>query len=192
MRDRLDLEPVTRFVAFLRGVNVGAAGRGRKSVPMADLRAQAEALGWSAVRTYIQSGNLVFDSRAKASALESVLESAISEHFGFDVPVIVRRASDLQRARAGCPFEPEALERPNLVHIGFAKSKWSPDLVASLEPYARHGERVALVGSALWTDFPNGVARSKITPAVFDRSAGSPVTLRNIKTLDAVLELCGS
>lgn len=156
---------------------------------MAPLRALAEGLGWTGVRTYIQSGNLLFESKAKASDLEAALESAISGHFGFDVPVILRRASDLARARAGCPFEPEALARPNLVHLGFAKSKWSPSLVASLEPYAQNGERVALVGQALWTDSPNGVARSKITPAVLDRSAGSPVTLRNIKTLDAVLAL---
>ena len=101
------------FIALLRGINVG----GRNKLPMAELRALAEGLGWTDVRTYIQSGNVVFRAEAMTTALdarpatdvrpasaaeaeqgaysrlESELEDAIQERFGFSVPALVRSAA---------------------------------------------------------------------------------------------------
>lgn len=175
-----------QWVAWLRGINVGAAGKGRKSVPMAQLRELSEALGWSNVQSYIQSGNLVFAANGTKAAHESKLEKAIEDHFGFSVPVVVCALADLMKARRACPFADEALERPSLVHIGFTKAKLRKRLLADLEPYCQNGERVAVQGPFLWSDCPAGVGRSKLTPAVLDRAVGASVTMRNVKTLDAV------
>src|SRR5262245_9998041 len=76
-----------RRVALLRGINVGG-----RSLPMAGLRELCAALGWQEVRTYIQSGNVVFDSAKAPAALEDELEQAIAKTFGMKVPVIVRTA----------------------------------------------------------------------------------------------------
>jgi len=177
---------VKQLVALLRGINVGATGKGRKAVPMAELRALAEDLGWKNAQTYIQSGNLVFDASTAAATAEQKLTAAIADHFGFDVPVIVRPLEDLVRAEGECPFAAAADERPNLVHIGFAKEKVVKSAVAACIDYCTNGERVAVKGQFIWSDCPNGVGRSKLTPAVLDRAFGSPVTMRNVKTLRAL------
>lgn len=177
------------WVAWLRGINVGAAGKGRKSVPMAQLRELADGLGWSDVRTYIQSGNVVFAASGTAAAHEKKLEKAIVDHFDFEVPVVVCAITDLVKAQQANPFADVVDERPNLVHIGFPKAKLKKSVVKDLEPYCKNGERVAVQGSFLWSDCPNGVGRSKLTPQALDRAVGASVTMRNAKTLAAIIAM---
>lgn len=175
-----------QHVALLRGINVGAAGKGRKAIPMEALRELAERLGWRDAQTYIQSGNLVFDAAASAAEAERSLTAAIAERFGFDVSVIVRPIGDLVRAAGSCPFTHAAEERPSLVHIGLAKNRISASAAQTLSPYCTSGERVLVKGQLIWADYSSGVARSKLTPAVLDRGFGSAVTMRNVKTLRAI------
>ena len=178
-----------RWVAWLRGVNVGKAGAGRKAVPMAELRALAAGLGWRGAQTYIQSGNLVFAADGEASALAAALERAIAARWGFDAPVVVSGLADLHALLDACPFPEAAATRPQLVHVGFTGAELPDGAVEVLEPYCVGGERVAVDGAALWIDFLDGVGRSKLTPAVLERAAGALVTSRNLKTLRAVGEI---
>ena len=97
-----------RHVALLRGINVG----GNRKLPMAELRALAEALELENPRTYVASGNLVFGSSLKREALETKLEGAIAEHFGFAVDVIVRSAAEWAAYRAANPFPKESERAP--------------------------------------------------------------------------------
>lgn len=173
------------LVALLRGINVG----GRHRVPMADLRALAEELGFSAPRTCIQSGNLVFEATVGAPSAAASLETALAERFGFDVPTVAMDASALAKARRACPFAEAALDRPSQVHAGFAPRAFPRSIAAGIEERGAAGEVARVAGGALWIDFPGGVGRSKITPALLDRLAGAPVTMRNAKTLDRVLQL---
>ncbi|MBI3958773.1 MAG: DUF1697 domain-containing protein, partial [Chloroflexi bacterium] len=88
------MEPLPTHISLLRGVNVG----GNKKIRMADLKALYESLGFSAVTTYVQSGNVVFDAdSADAPALIARIEAAVAERFGFDVTVLLRSADDLRR-----------------------------------------------------------------------------------------------
>lgn len=172
-------------VALLRGVNVG----GNKKVPMATLRELAAALGWRDAQTYVQSGNLVFRARGPSAALGAKLERAIATRLGFEVPVIVRGAAEwLEYAKGGAFIEAE-VERPKLLHLAFSKSKPPRSVVAALQPYCTAGEIVALRRDALWIDYSNGVARSKLTPAVLDRAVGATVTARNWNTVQALAEM---
>ena len=174
------------WVAWLRGINVGKAGKGRKSVPMAELRGLASELGFEDVQTYIQSGNLVFAAKGTAAKLAATLEQAIRERFGFDVPVVVVAHAELAAHEADGPFADVADERPNLVHVGFTTARLGKGVVDALAPYCVGGERVAVQGKVLWVDYADGVARSKLTPAVLDRAVGASITFRNVKTLRAV------
>lgn len=172
----------TTFIALLRGINVGGGNR----VPMADLRALCEGLGWEEVRTYIQSGNLLFAAAGKPARLEAALEEAIEGEFGLAIPVIVRAGADWPGYVAANPFPKASESEPNRVMLALSKKPPAAGAVERLRERAAAGERIERAGGALWIHYAGGSARSKLSPSVLDRLAGSPVTTRNWRT---VLEL---
>lgn len=178
---------MTTFIALLRGINVG----GHRPVPMAELRALCGGLGLAGAQTYIQSGNLVFAASGSARALESTLEQAIAERFGFAVDVLVRSATQWPDYVKGNPLAAASQAQPNLVLLGLSKSPPRPDAVAALRERASAGEQVEAAGEALWFHFPAGSARTKLTPALIDRVVGSPVTTRNWRTVQKLADMAG-
>jgi uncharacterized protein (DUF1697 family) len=170
---------MTRWIALLRGINVG----GHNKIPMAELRALCGDIGWRDVATYIQSGNIVFGAEGKLPVLEKQLSSAIAGHFGHRIPVIVRPADAWPLYLRLNPFPEPSLSDPNWVVLALARDALSPDAVEQLKKYATSGESVAQRHDSLWVHYASGMARSKITPALLDRLAGSPVTTRNWRTV---------
>jgi uncharacterized protein (DUF1697 family) len=176
---------MARFIALLRGINVG----GRTIVPMAELRVLCAGIGWGDVATYIQSGNVVFEAAEAPAELETALEAALADRFAFAPPVMVRDAGAWARILAANPFPAEAEAEPSRVLVGLAKAKLADGAAAQLQERARAGERVAQAGGALWFHYPNGVGTSKLTPALIDKAAGSPVTGRNWRTMIKLQEM---
>ncbi|MBX7113176.1 MAG: DUF1697 domain-containing protein [Myxococcaceae bacterium] len=173
----------TKMVALLRGINVG----GNKKVPMQTLRQLAEACGFTAPATYIQSGNLVFASHRTPAQAEAALEKAIAAHFGFTVEVIVRTQAQWSSYAAGSPFPQAQKERPHMLLLGLSKKTPRDGAVERILDRATFGEDAQLLGDgALWIDFKKGAGASKITPAVMDKAAGSTVTTRNWNTVQAL------
>jgi uncharacterized protein (DUF1697 family) len=185
--DRLYAMRLRTFIALLRGINV----TGRNKIPMAELRALCDEIGWRSVRTYIQSGNVVFAAAGEAVGLEAELEGAIEGRFGLSIPVLVRAADDWPAYVAGNPFPDASQREPGRVALALAKAPPKPDAAERIGERARDGERVALVGDALWIHYPNGAGRSKLSPALLDRLAGSPVTARNWRTVLKLAEIAG-
>jgi uncharacterized protein (DUF1697 family) len=177
---------MARLIALLRAVNVG----GRK-LPMAELRALCGELGWEEVETYIQSGNIVFSAPGGAGAVEAKLEKAVAERFGFHSDVMVRSASAWAAILAANPFAEASEAAPNRVLVGLSKSELRPGAAETIAAKAAAGERIEAAGGALWFHYPAGAATSKVTPAVIDRAAGSPVTARNWRTMLKLGEMAG-
>jgi uncharacterized protein (DUF1697 family) len=173
---------MSAYLALLRGINVS----GNKRVPMAELRALAGELGWGGARTFIASGNLVFEAKGTTTALEGKLERALAKHFGFPVEVLVRSAADWRALVGANPLQALARKDPAHVLLALPKAALREEAAAELAERAQGAERVAAAGGALWIHYASGVARSKLTPALLDRCAGSTVTARNWRT---VLEL---
>jgi uncharacterized protein (DUF1697 family) len=178
---------MAKLLALLRAVNVG----GRK-LPMADLRAAAEALGWTGVRTYIQSGNLLFAATGGTAATEAALEKAIRAKFGLEVPVIVRSSKQWSALLEANPFREASEREPNRVQLLVSKRAPAAGAVHSLAERAQGGESIREAGGALWFHFPDGVAGSKLTPALIDKAAGSPSTGRNWRTALKLGEMLGA
>ena len=172
-------------VALLRGINVG----GHNALPMAELRSTCAGLGWRDVRTYIQSGNVVFRADAGAARLEHDLEQALERRFGLRVPVLVRAAAAWPDYVRGNPFPEESREEGNRVMLALSRAPLLPDAVDRLRERAADGERIERVGDALWIHFPAGSGRSKLSPGLLDRLAGSPVTTRNWRTVVKLHEM---
>lgn len=173
-----------RYVALLRAVNVGGC-----KLPMAELREVCAELGWENVATYIQSGNVVFEAADKPASLEAALEKAVAKRFGFERPVIIRSAKQWAAYAKGSPFPEAARDEPNRLMLGLSKSPPKADASKLLEAKAVAGERVKLEGDALWIHYPAGAGTSKLTPALFDKAAGSPVTQRNWRTVLKLQEM---
>jgi uncharacterized protein (DUF1697 family) len=166
-------------IALLRGINVG----GRNKIPMSELCSLCADLGWDAVQSYIQSGNLVFKAGATPATLEAELQKAIERQFGLSIQIIVRAAAVWPAYVTDNPYPDASESEPNLVMLALSKSPPKQDAAEKLHERAVAGERIVQVGDALWFHFAGGVAKSKLSPALLDRLVGSPVTMRNWRTV---------
>jgi uncharacterized protein (DUF1697 family) len=175
------------YVTLLRGINVG----GKNRVPMADLVALVQAAGGRDVTTYIQSGNAVFHATAAvASRMPSLLEKALADRLGLTVPVVVRSADALRAVSAGNPFLSEGAD-PALLHVAFLAAKPDAAQAASLDPDRSPPDRVVVHGSEAYLHLPNGVGKTRYTSAYLDARLGTVGTLRNWRTVLALVDLCG-
>lgn len=174
-----------KSIALLRGINVS----GRNRIPMAELRTVCSSLGWHDVQTYIQSGNVVFTATTDRTTAESDLSAAIAGHFGLTIPVIVRSAAEWHAYIVANPLTAEAAADPARVMLALSKATPHEDAAAEVQQRAAAGEQVRGSGDAIWIYFPSSAADSKLTPAVLDRLAGSPVTMRNWRTVLALADL---
>ncbi len=177
---------MTRYVALLRGINVG----GNKKVPMAQLRTLVEGLGYTDVATLLQSGNVVFSSKAKKkqALLEKQLEQAIAAEFGFEVSVLVRSRDELAEVIEANPLE-GAEEAPSKFLVTFLAAEPAPEVLKKLDPEAYLPDEFALVGRALYARFPNGIGRSKLATLLANPRFGVTATARNWATVRKLLEL---
>ncbi|HKJ01227.1 MAG TPA: DUF1697 domain-containing protein, partial [Longimicrobiales bacterium] len=116
----------TTYISLLRGINVG----GHKKIRMAELRALYSSLGFDPVRSYIQSGNVVFrGGRGGGPALSRKIEKAIADHFGFAVPVILRTAAEMAVVVEKNPFLAEGAD-PTKLHVTFLAEAASDEALA--------------------------------------------------------------
>jgi uncharacterized protein (DUF1697 family) len=172
------------YVALFRGINVG----GKNSLPMKELVALIEGIGARNVRTYIQSGNAVFQSTEKDPAqLSRQIAAAVKKLHGFEPCVLVLEPAAIKRAMVQNPF-PEAETDPASLHLGFlAAAPRDPDR-QKLDSLRRESERFCLIDDVFYLHAPEGVGRSKLAANV-ERVLGVPLTDRNWRTVCKVGEL---
>jgi uncharacterized protein (DUF1697 family) len=174
-----------RFVLLLRGINLGPNNK----LPMPDLCALVEELGARDVRHYIQSGNLAFDATTKVAAgIPTRLSTQIKARWGYDVPVVSRTRSAVVAVVDRNPFLRRGVALKSL-HVAFLADPPSKSRVATLDATRSPGDEFAVVGSEIYLLLPNGVARTKLTNAYFDRSLETISTVRNWNTVQKLTEL---
>jgi uncharacterized protein (DUF1697 family) len=176
------------YVALLRGINVG----GKRSLPMKRLLDVFVAAGCEDVRTYIQSGNVVFRAPpALAARLSSVLPRAIAKAAGFDVPVVLRSAGELAAAVRNNPFLKMGSDAERC-HLLFLADVPDAARVKKLDASRSPPDELAVVGRDVYLLLPNGVARSKLTNAYFDSALATVSTLRNWRTVLTLLDMAAA
>jgi uncharacterized protein (DUF1697 family) len=178
----------TVHVALLRAVNVG----GRTSLAMAELRKLAEGLGFTNVRTLLQSGNLVFEAGVKKSPeLETALEAALKKH-GMETDFMVRRADELDAVIAANPFPKEAKADPGHLVVMFLKDASGAKAIAALQAAVKGREVVRHKGRELYIVYPDGIGRSKLTNKVIESQLDTRGTGRNWNTVIKLAALAGA
>jgi uncharacterized protein (DUF1697 family) len=144
--------------------------------------------GAADVRTYIQSGNVLFTAAgARAEGIARTVARAIAGRLGFQAPVIVRAGAELERMAAANPYLPGAEER--FLHVAFLASKPEARRIAALDPNRSPGDEFRVVGREVYLLLRNGVARTKLTNAYLDAALGTISTLRNWRTVLKLVEL---
>jgi uncharacterized protein (DUF1697 family) len=157
------------FVALLRAVNVGGTGK----LPMTDLKAICEELGFGAVRTYIASGNVVFTSRKSEAAVKSALEKRLAAYAGKPIGVLVRSAAEMARVASDNPFPKAAPNRTMAVFLDRAPPADTLTLVRG-----QKDEQIKLGRREIYVHYGEGMAKSKLVIP-----AAKLGTARNINTV---------
>jgi uncharacterized protein (DUF1697 family) len=178
------------FVALLRGINVS----GKNRLLMADLARCASGLGWGEVRTYLQSGNLVFHAAAESPTGHAAsLSGALHREFALELAVLVFTAAELRQvdAATGAAFGVEVDRK--FGHATFFQHPLQPAEFAAWKLPAAPGEQAALApgAKAVLLHLPQGYGRTKLNNTWFERRAGCPATTRNWATLGSLVQMCG-
>jgi uncharacterized protein (DUF1697 family) len=163
---------MTAFVALLRAVNVGGTGK----LPMSELKAMCEALGFTGVRTYVASGNVVFTSRKSEAAVKKALEARLEAYAGKPVGVMVRTADEMHAVLKKNPFPKAAGNRTVAI---FLDAVPPTDTVAAVK--GRKDEEIGLGAREIYVHYGEGMGQSKlVVPAA---KAGTARNMNTIATL---------
>ena len=174
----------TSYVALLRGINVG----GRNRVPMAELRDALERAGHRSVRTYIQSGNVVFETDAARGALEADIEAVLEERFGFPIPVVVRSHRQMRAVVRSAPAGFGASDE-HLDDVIFLKAPLTPaTLLRSLEPREGVDRCWSGTGVVYFSRLSEKKAQTRLTRIV-SMPEYQLMTIRNWRTTTTLLAM---
>jgi len=171
---------------MLRGINVS----GQKKIRMADLRSLYESLGLLNVQTYVQSGNVVFDSAETDRAkLSEMIEAKIMVSYGFSVPVFIVDVAHLEQVIQTNPFTRQRNEDPAKLHVTFLQR---PPLDEKLRAFVspKSGDDEYFIGAQVVFLFcPDGYGRTKLTNNLFEQKLKVPATTRNWNTVNALVQM---
>lgn len=173
-------------VSMLRGVNLGPHRR----IKMDALRNLYESLGFKDPQTYVQSGNVLFKtSERSVASLVRRIEAGIEQAFGFHADVILRTATEMQSVIARNPFGSRSGIEPGKLLVTFLSGDPTPEARAKLAEIKCDPEELRIDGRELYVYYPNGMGRSKLSPAVIERALRISGTARNWNSVTKMLEM---
>lgn len=171
------------MIALLRAVNVG----GRNQIKMEALRGMCEKLGWSGVKTLIQSGNVVFRCKEKDAARK--MGDAIEKSCGFRPEIMTRTTEELRSIVKRNPFAKRREIEPNKLHVYFLTNEPAADARAKALAIKADPEEFHIDGREIYIYFPNGAGQTKLPPGALERALKTPGTGRNWNTVTKLLEM---
>lgn len=173
--------------ALLRGINVG----GKNKLLMRDLSALFVEAGCEEVRSYIQSGNVVFRANPDLARLvPDLIGEAIATRFDYQVPVLTRTARQLAAIVPSNPFLRAGAE-PGKLHVGFLADLPEASDVDALDPQRSPPDEFAVVGREIYFHCPQGLAGTKLTTGYFESKLSTTMTVRNWRTVSRLHAMAG-
>ena len=172
------------LILLLRGINLGP----HKRVPMPELRSLLTDAGFSEVRTYVASGNVVLSSDAVPASVATEAERLIAERFGFGVDVIVRTGDELAEVVARNPLADVAVN-PKRYQVSFLEREPDPSVLERIAASRAEPERLVAIGRELYAWHPDGIGRSKLWAKLGSNGLGVRATARNWTTVTTLLEM---
>ena len=180
---------MTIYIALLRGINVG----GKNMIKMAELKKMFETMGLCRVQTYIQSGNVLFESNEEEEPLRQRIEDQIEAVFGFSLTVMLRTAEALNRIVADCPFSEQAISEAEASAVGeslfvsLLLEEPSREGIERLNKYKSENEEYRMEGREVYLLFHHSIRNSKLVNNL--QKLDVPSTIRNWKTMNKLVAL---
>jgi uncharacterized protein (DUF1697 family) len=177
---------MSNYIAMLRGINVS----GHKIIKMEQLRTSFGALGFSNVKTYIQSGNVVFEAaNDSAISLSKKIAQMILRDFGFSVPVFLRTSKEMEDIIKRNPLlKIPAIDQSKL-HVTFLSDEPPKVTSASLQPLAAKSEQFRVVGREIYLYCPDGYGITKLSNTAIEKKLSTGATTRNWTTVNTLLAM---
>ncbi len=174
------------YIAILRGINVG----GKKKIRMADLQTQLSEAGLKNIRTYIQSGNVIFKHAAShAPVIAQEIETVILKHYGFQVPVLVLTVDELAVILSNNPFLNDKHADSNLLHVTFLSEQPQQNSADNVAKKDDQPNECSIGGRAVYLFCPNGYSKTTFTNTFFEKTLNVTATTRNWKTANTLLDI---
>lgn len=175
-----------KYISVLRGINVS----GKNLIKMDALRTSYENAGFSNVQSYVQSGNIIFESDSEQiKELEQTIIEFIKHDFGFAVPVIVLSVDQLKRIIENNPFVQQPEKDSNFFHVTFLSEKPELSDYSVIESKKSEGEEIAFADNAIYLYCPNGYGKTKLTNNLIESKLKITATTRNWKTVNELLRI---
>lgn len=178
------------YLALLHGINVG----GKNKIKMADLKFMLEEIGFKNVETYIQSGNIIFDSEEEKDTIGNKIESCIFTKFGLTIGVVIRNAEELQQIIQGCPFSTDEISAAQADNtegesffVAFLNNPPIQDNVNLINKYKTEKDEYQIKGNNIFLLFRYSIRNSKFANHL--QKLDASVTVRNWKTISKLNEM---
>lgn len=175
---------MTRYVALLRGINVGS----HKRIAMGELRELLASLGYGDARTLLQSGNVVLDADVAPELLSCTLEHEISERFAVKTPVVARTCEQLAAVVARDPLR-EIVDQDKLYQVSFLSAEPTREAIGRIAAVDFEPERFVHDGREIYAWHPEGIHSSPLARSLTDKRLGVVATARNWSTTVKLLEM---
>lgn len=164
------------YISLLRGINVS----GQKKILMSDLKSLCEELGFAKVHTYIQSGNVIFQSEQKdKNVISKALQNAISQKYNFEVPVLILRLVELETIAKQNPFQVMADFNPKFQYIGFLFAEAEQEKIEVIAKHSNEIETFEITQSAIYFYCRSGYGKTKFSNNFFESKLKVAATTRN-------------
>lgn len=176
---------MTSYLVLLRGINVG----GHHLIKMADLKSWLKDLELSQLKTYLQSGNVLFQSAETPARLQVQINQVLDQQLDFKVPLLILSHAEVKQALADSPYQSQAQAEPKSVHFCFLASAPASTDLSELSARCSAGESFALHQQVLHLHYANGAGRSKLTLIQIEKTLQSWGTVRNWNSLNKIEQL---
>jgi uncharacterized protein (DUF1697 family) len=173
------------YVSMLRGINVG----GQKRIKMEELIVLYESLGFKNVKTYVQSGNVIFNSAEDVKEFSNMIEEKIRQVFSFPVAVLLRIPTELQQIVSNNPFLEEKGIDTDKLYITFLSNAPTESALSQMKEMHYQLDKFVTINKEIYLYCPNGYGRTKFSNDFFERKLGITATTRNWKTVKTLLEI---
>ncbi|HTA28879.1 MAG TPA: DUF1697 domain-containing protein [Candidatus Cybelea sp.] len=173
------------YIAMLRGINVS----GHNPVKMEQLRAAFGSLGFANVKTYVQSGNVVFEAKGPASELSAKIEEKILCDFGFAVPVLLKTAKEMADIVKRNPFLKDKAIDQSKLHVTFLSGTPPKTALELLQPLARGEEQLRVLDREIYLYCPDGYGNTKLNNTAIEKKLSCRATTRNWNTTKTLLAM---